>query len=161
MRRVQVLSSDRQRQLYDLKLDGRLGRVMAPDSSSPCALCLSRRLRMLALLNSCFRATRLHIHHVTSDNAARDLSVFGNWRHAWDPASRSNWWCRPCAKQAEVRRLLVNRQSDDLEWAWGLGGLARTPPHAQEAQHTALDRLRGQLLGDLRAALRHAYLGPK
>ena len=53
------------------------------------------------------------------------------------------------------------RDSEEAEWAWGLDALARSSAPAPETQHTALDRLRGQLLGDLRAALRHAYLGPR
>ncbi len=40
--RLQVLSSDRQRQLYDLQLDRRVGRVMASATSSPCVKPLFR-----------------------------------------------------------------------------------------------------------------------
>lgn len=47
-----------------------------------------------------------------------------------------------------------------MEWAWGLQGLARAAEDPGP-RDTALDRLRGELRGELQSALRLAYLGPK
>ena len=47
---VQVLSSDRQRELYDLQLDRRLGRVLAADSTTCSSL---HRATFAALVALC------------------------------------------------------------------------------------------------------------
>ena len=120
----QVLSSDRQRQLYDLKLDGRLGRVMAPDPSSPCAPCPSLQICRPALNMSCCQLTRTawtscsirrrisRASDVSTDaviKTSRKLRADGvaslrhNWEDCWPTGSRRTWsgpgasavWHRP------------------------------------------------------------------
>ncbi len=138
-------------------------RCSAAIGSGSCTTCSSTAASVVSWhqtpRHSALCPFRLHFPRPMSPNMAKGLNA------SLVPAGASHRDCSfqqlTCCPRKFSASGYRQEEEEVVEWTWGLDGLARSPATTKEAQHTALDRLRGQLLGDLRAALRHAYLGPR
>lgn len=117
----QVLSNDRQRQLYDLSLKS---------FSSP-------------VHNAAKQATRYYSH------SKRKSMLFNLTRIL--TSALSSQPCRPDSTDTE----------QEGEWVPGAGWFAWAARTPQPPAANQIDKLRAELRHEFRAAVRHAYLGPR